>query len=63
MILTLEASEVATHRRDGEGGRPRTKMKEWLLFNGVHIQRDGATIDQGIKLSFAILSYSADSPF
>jgi len=38
-------------------------MKEWLLFNGVHIQRDGTAIDKGVKLSFTVFSYSADPPF
>jgi hypothetical protein len=38
-------------------------MKERLLFNGVHIERDGTAMDKGVKLAFAVLSYSADSPF
>jgi hypothetical protein len=37
-------------------------MKEWLLFNRVHIQRDGTAIDKGVKRSFPVLSYSADAP-
>jgi hypothetical protein len=63
MILTLEASEIATHSGHGERGRPWKEMKEWLLLNRVHIQRDRAAIDKGVKLSFPVLSYSADSPF
>jgi hypothetical protein len=63
MVLTLETSEIATHSRHGERCRPRKEMKEWLLFNGVHIQGDGTAIDKGVKLSFPVLSYSTDSPF
>jgi hypothetical protein len=63
MVLTLEASEIATHSRDRERCRPRKEMKEWLLFNGVHIQRDGTAIDKSVKLSFPVLSHSTDAPF
>jgi hypothetical protein len=63
MILTLEASEIAAHSGHGERGRSWKEMKEWFLLNRVHIQRDRAAIDKGVKLSFPVLSYSADSPF
>jgi hypothetical protein len=63
MILALEASEIATHRSHGERGRPWKEMKNWLLFNGVYIQRDRAAVDKGVKPSFPVLSHTADSPF
>jgi hypothetical protein len=63
MILALKASKITAHSGYGERGRPWKEMKEWLLFNGVHIQRDGAAIDKGVELSFMVLSHSADSPF
>jgi hypothetical protein len=63
MILTLEASEIATHSGHGERGRPRKEMKERLLFDGVHIQRDRTSIDEGVKLSLLILPHSTEAPF
>jgi hypothetical protein len=63
MILTLEASKIASHSGDGERTRPWKEMKERLLFNGVHIQGDRPAIDEGIKLAFLVLSDSTDSPF
>jgi hypothetical protein len=62
MILALEASEIAAHSGQGERGRPRKEMKEWLFFNGVHIQRDRTAVDKGVKLSFSVLSHSTKSP-
>jgi hypothetical protein len=59
----MEASEIASHGSDGERARPWKKMKEWFLLDGVHIQRDRTTIYEGIKLPFAVLSDSTESPF
>jgi hypothetical protein len=63
MILTLEASEIASHRGDGERARPGKDVKEGLLFDVVHIQRDRTTVDEGVKLAFPVLPHSADPPF
>jgi hypothetical protein len=63
MILTLKASEITTHSRDGERARPGKDVKEWLLFDRVHIQRDRPTVDEGVKLPFPVLPHSTDSPF
>jgi hypothetical protein len=63
MILTLEASEIASHSGYGERIRPWKQMKEWLLLDGVHIQRDRTAVDEGVELSFPVLSDSAESPF
>jgi hypothetical protein len=59
MILTLEASEIATHSGHGERRRPGKKMKDRLLFNGVRIQADRTAVDKGVKLSLPVLSYAA----
>jgi hypothetical protein len=63
MVLTLKTSEITTHRSDGERSRPREEMKDRFLFNGVHIQGDRTTKDEGIELSFPVLPHSADTPF
>jgi hypothetical protein len=63
MILALETSEIAAYSGHGERGRPWKDMKQWLLFNGVHIQRDRTAINKGIKLPFPVLSNSTDPPF
>ena len=63
MILALETSEIATHSSHGERGRPRKEMKEWFLFDGVHIQRDRTAVDVCVELSLLILSHSTESPF
>jgi len=63
MILTLEAPEIASHRGDGKRSRPREEMKEWLFLNGIHIQRDRAAVDEGIKLPSLVLSDSANASF
>jgi hypothetical protein len=63
MILTLETSEIATHRGYGERGRPWEEMEERFLFNGVYIQRDRTAIDKGIKSSFPVLSHPAETSF
>jgi hypothetical protein len=63
MILTLEASEIASYSGDGERARPWKEMKEWLLLDGVHIQRDRTTVDEGVKLPFPVFSDSTESPF
>jgi hypothetical protein len=59
----LETPEIATHSGDGERGRPREEMKEWLLFNRVHIQGDRTAVNEGVKFPFPILSHSAQSSF
>jgi hypothetical protein len=61
MILTLEASEITSHSSDGERTRPWKEMKEWLLLDGVHIQRDRTAVDEGVKLPFPVLSDSTES--
>jgi len=63
MMLALEASEIATHSGHGEGGRPWKEMKEWLLFNGVDIQGDRATVNKGVKFSSLVLTNSTETPF
>jgi hypothetical protein len=63
MILTLEASEIASHGGDGERARPGKHVKERLLFDRVHIQRDRTTVDEGVELAFPVLPHSTDSPF
>jgi len=63
MILTLEASEITSHSGDGERARPWKEMKEWLLLDGVYIQRDCTTVDEGVKLRFPVLSDSTESSF
>jgi hypothetical protein len=63
MILTLETSEIASHGGDGKRARPGKDVKERLLFDGVHIQRDRTTVDKGVKFAFPVLPHPADSPF
>jgi hypothetical protein len=63
MILTLKAPEIAAHCGHGERGRSWKKMKERLLLNRVHIQRDCTAIDEGVKLSLPVLPHSTDPPF
>ena len=63
MILTLEASEIASHGSDGERARSGKDVKERLLLDGVHIQRNRTTVDEGVKLAFPVLAHSTDSPF
>jgi hypothetical protein len=63
MILTLKASEITAHSGYRERGRSRKEMKERLLFNGVHVQRDRTAINKRIKLSFPVLSHPTESPF
>ena len=63
MILTLEASEIASHSGDGERARPWKEMKEWLLLDGVYIQRDRTAVDEAVKLPSLVLSDSAKAPF
>jgi len=63
VILTLEASEIASYSGDGERARPREEMEEWLLLDGIHIQRDRTAVDEGVKLPFPVLSDSAKAPF
>jgi len=38
-------------------------MKEWLFFDGVHIQRDRTAVDEGVKLAILVLSDSANASF
>ena len=63
MILTLEASEIATHGGDGERARSGKDVKERLLFDRVHVQGDRTAINESVKLAFPVLPYSTDSPF
>jgi hypothetical protein len=63
MILTLETSEIASHRGDGKRTRPWKKMKEWLFLDGVHIQGDRPAINKSVKLPIPILSDSTNASF
>jgi len=63
MILALKASEIATRCGNGERGRSRIEVEDRLLLYGVYIERDGTAKDKGVKLSFPVLSDSANSPF
>jgi len=58
MILTLETSEITTHSSHGERARSGKEMKEWFLFDGVHIQGDRTTVDECVKLPLPVLPHS-----
>jgi hypothetical protein len=36
-------------------------MKDRLLFNGIHIQRNGTAKDEAIEFPFPVLSHSTDA--
>jgi hypothetical protein len=63
VILALKASEIATYCGNRERGGSRIEVKDGLLFYGVYIERDRTAEDKCVKLSFPVLSHSADSSF
>jgi hypothetical protein len=63
VILALEAPEVTAHSSKGERGRPRIEVKDRLLLDGIDMQGDGPSKDEGIELSLPILPDSTDPSF
>ena len=63
VVLTVQATEIATSTGDGETSGARMEMIEWLLLDGIDGQRTRFTIDLAQKHAVLIPSATTNARF
>ncbi len=63
VILTVEATEVATHRGDGERLAAGQKVEQRFFFDGINIFSNQSAVHQRVQFAVPVFPHPADAAF